>query len=430
MEKIVTFEKKDEEIFHPSSINICINTTFIHESKNIKRLGIHTYYYIKNGTLNPYIIDNGDIVLFFLGRLFFQDENVENLEDNTYTEKYILNIYKKYGFQYLLKKLNGVFSFILLDQSYQKDESIMYIVTDPFGLIPIYYTESNLNTIEFSTEYKEDSSQITLPAASYCKLFYTNKVSSIWSFDKEESIPTYNHEIKYWVYPKRKFKYYKYRMFHGGQHPFDIDYIENMEKQVNLYLYDSIIYSIEKSLYKAFQLRLYHFQQYDIYCVGNPYDKEFLLIKNMLSKILDNFAGSKPLFHTVYINSLQDEESQNYLELLLKINQKMPVTIFASSGFVLSEKTEARKNYSESNSYYENIMNYDAKLYDILDTIVPNEILPKIVEPLKKRGILVEFPFLEEQWLEFYLSILPRIRYQHPLHRMLSDRVPLESKKV
>jgi hypothetical protein len=64
-------------------------------------------------------------------------------------------------------------------------------------------------------------------------------------------------------------------------------------------------------------------------------------------------------------------------------------------------------------------MDYDANLFHILDKIVPQLLLPKVIEPLEKRGILVEFPFLEEQWLTFYLSILPRIRYEFPIRQML-----------
>ena len=386
-EKIVDFTLLPK---YPLQKEIAINidTTFVHESRDIKKFGIHTYYYNKPNIITPHVADNGNLVLFFKGRIFFQDE-MDSTEQHT-AEEYIIDIYKKYGFQYLLKKLNGVFTFILLDQSYEKEESLIYVVTDRFGLIPMYYKESDTNIIEFST-VESNQNQVAIPAASYSKLYHTNKVSSIWSFDREESVPTFDHIRKQWIYPKRKFRYYKYRTFYGGQYPFDIDYIEHTDNQLNTRVRDSIARTIEKYLYRAFQLRLYNFEQYEIYCVGNPYDKEFLFMKSMLAKILENYPTSmeidsvqshhhhhhlqqqRPLFHSVYVKSLQDKESQDYLELLLNPTEKdRPIIIFASSGLVIAEEIKA-----------------------------------------------------EEQWLAFYMSILPRIRYEHSLNSILSNRLVL-----
>lgn len=50
----------------------------------------------------------------------------------------IIHMYKKYGFDYTIRMLDGVFAIILYDTSNIECDSIVYIARDPFGVRPLY----------------------------------------------------------------------------------------------------------------------------------------------------------------------------------------------------------------------------------------------------------------------------------------------------
>ena len=56
-------------------------------------------------------------------------------------EDYIRRMYIKFGIEYTLQKLEGVFSIILLDQRIELEQSKLYVSIDHIGLIPIYITQ-------------------------------------------------------------------------------------------------------------------------------------------------------------------------------------------------------------------------------------------------------------------------------------------------
>ena len=58
-----------------------------------------------------------------------------------------------------------------------------------------------------------------------------------------------------------------------------------------------------------------------------------------------------------------------------------------------------------------NIMDYDHKYRDYLTRIGADHLIPNIIEPCKKVGLEVTFPFLEPSWIQYYLSIHPLYRY-------------------
>jgi asparagine synthetase B (glutamine-hydrolysing) len=89
---------------------------------------------------NNKIVREPDVILFFKGELYnlqlLCDYN--NLPENTSPESMIIHLYKSYGIDYTLEVLEGVFIFILFDYDYRCDISKLYMVRDPFGIIPFY----------------------------------------------------------------------------------------------------------------------------------------------------------------------------------------------------------------------------------------------------------------------------------------------------
>ena len=96
----------------------------------------------------------------------------------------IIHLYKKFGFENMLHKLDGVFSFVL----YDKIKEITYIVRDRIGVRPLFYTFKIGEYFACSSEVKGLSKFKTrkqqLQGGHYIKLEESNKCAEIFSFDK------------------------------------------------------------------------------------------------------------------------------------------------------------------------------------------------------------------------------------------------------
>ena len=92
-----------------------------------------------------------DIVIFFIGELYNLSTWITQLQLplESRAEDVIIHLYKKYGIEYTLQSIDGVFSFILFDYYYENIISNIYIVKDPFGIVP-FYCFTNNKTILFT----------------------------------------------------------------------------------------------------------------------------------------------------------------------------------------------------------------------------------------------------------------------------------------
>ena len=94
-----------------------------------------------------YIMFNGEIYNAFQLKDELIDPNY-NFRSKTDTE-IILVLYEKYGLEYTLKKLNGMFSISIIDLRKNK----IFLARDRFGIKPLYYI-FNENFFSFSSEIK------------------------------------------------------------------------------------------------------------------------------------------------------------------------------------------------------------------------------------------------------------------------------------
>ena len=98
---------------------------------------------------------NADVSIIFNGEIYNFRELRSRLikkgyvfESGTDTEV-ILQMYMEYGIEGTLKKLNGMFSFVITDMCSQK----MYLVRDRFGIKPLYIADAT-ETFLFASELK------------------------------------------------------------------------------------------------------------------------------------------------------------------------------------------------------------------------------------------------------------------------------------
>ena len=103
----------------------------------------------------PMCTDDGQVILAFNGEIYnafdFKDELVADgvrLKSTTDTE-IVLYLYVKYGFDGMIKRLNGMFAIVIIDLREHK----IFITRDRFGIKPMYLYRQN-NCFAFSSELK------------------------------------------------------------------------------------------------------------------------------------------------------------------------------------------------------------------------------------------------------------------------------------
>lgn len=107
----------------------------------------------------------------------------------------IIHLYKKYGIEYTLGVLDGVFAFVLLDQSMAVDTPMLYIARDPYGVCPLYinqYTEKApiIVSSELKMMYCEKTNRSIcakhFPTGSFSEFYLTTGVSPTWKIRRNE----------------------------------------------------------------------------------------------------------------------------------------------------------------------------------------------------------------------------------------------------
>ena len=169
-----------------------------------------------NDTSNqPLVIDN--IVLICNGEIYNYKKLYQLMNVIPVTQsdcEVIIHLYKKYGIEQTLTMLDGVFSFILLDN--RINDTIcnnVYIARDPYGVRPLYYLQKMVSKESsiygFASELKclNNLLDIELPntdsitqftPGTYSVFNLSSKVKSIWTPVKQfvpYFVPSFSHQF-------------------------------------------------------------------------------------------------------------------------------------------------------------------------------------------------------------------------------------------
>ena len=124
-----------------------------------------------------------DVAILLKGEIYNLQTWISNLHLplETTAEDIIIHLYKKYGIEYTLQLIDGVFSFILLDYCYDNIISNVYIVKDALGIIPFYCFTNNKTTLFTSSKIIPDTFiEHTLLPGSYTIYDLGYKVNAEW----------------------------------------------------------------------------------------------------------------------------------------------------------------------------------------------------------------------------------------------------------
>ena len=155
------------------NLNVNLNVGYKHIAKNAIYSG------------NPELVFiSEDITMIGYAKIYNERELWKRLEiEETPTHNIVVELYKKYGFEDMMELIEGDYSFLLLDYNIHGEESLLYVVRDPFGIYPLYHYDNPPEygySFTIESEIDIQKKYIPFPAGHYQKFSHSHKVSSRW----------------------------------------------------------------------------------------------------------------------------------------------------------------------------------------------------------------------------------------------------------
>tara|TARA_B110000483_G_scaffold234277_1_gene304127 strand:+ start:580 stop:2292 length:1713 start_codon:yes stop_codon:yes gene_type:complete len=405
--------------------NIYFNVTF-----GFHRLAINGINTISN---QPLVFEN--ITLIANGEIYNYKELYKMLNITPTTDsdcEIIIHCYKRFGIEYTLQILDGVFAFVLIDND-ENDKKI-YVGRDPYGVRPLYFCSGGIfNVIAFGS-----TMSMLMPIAS-------SQRSEIYHF----APGSYSvFELSHIISPQWKFLYNKrYSQITFSTLNYDIECIEyykDIFRNIN-YLLKSAVYKrcstsdrpiacllsggLDSSLITS--LVSTYFKERDLppletYSIGLEGSEDL----KYAQKVAD-FLGTN---HTSVI--MTKEEYVNAIpEVIHNIESYDTTTVRASIGNYLVAKyiaqhSQAKVIFSGEGAdelaggylYMNNAPNaidFDHECKRLLKYIHVFDVT-RCDKSISSNGLEPRTPFLDRAFTQYFLSIPANIRYSGSIKRCFS----------
>ncbi len=361
----------------------------------------------------PFDIKN--CILICNGEIYNFKELAKNNNINLTTQsdcEIIIHLYKLYGIEYTLQLLDGVFAFLL----YDKTKDAFYVARDPYGVRPLYfYNEDNI--YGFASEIK-----------SIYEL--TKSKNNIKSFLPGNYLTISNVQTDCCYKPEIK-KYY-------NTLPLDIDY-------------DNMYSIIVSKLKNAVKKRIIGTTDRPVACLLSG-GLDSSLIAALVSKELKNSSLTNEKLKTFSIGLPNSEDLKyakivaNHIdsdhheiilseddffnaipEVIHKIESYDTTTVRASVGNYLiakyiSEMSDCKVIFNGDGAdelmggylyfkYAPDEKSFDEECRRLLSDIHIFDVL-RSDRSISSNGLEARTPFLDKDWVNYYLSISKSLRYK------------------
>ena len=389
------------------------------------RLAINGLNEISN---QPIIID--EIKLICNGEIYNYKELYKLLDitPNTQSDcEVIIHLYKKYGIEYTLQILDGVFSFILCDSRLTNDDSKIYIARDPYGVRPLY----QLRPISNISNIYGFSSEIKMLYNIYHNLKETHEIThfepgtySVFSLPITVS-PKWNPIIQN----------YKYHTFGVFMPIFQKLCIDNYNDLICTNIFNYLSKAVQKRVLTTERpiacllsggldsslitslVNHYSYKQIETYSIGLEGSEDL-----KYAKIVADFLGTK---HTEVI--LTEQEFIDAIpEVIYAIESYDTTTVRASIGNYLlakyiSQNSKAKVIFNGDGSdelcggylymnYASSSLDFDNETKRLLKDIHKFDVL-RSDKSISSNGLEPRTPFLDRSFVQYYLSIDPNYRF-------------------
>ena len=411
----------------------------------------------------PICIDN--IVLICNGEIYNYKELYELIDVIPKTEsdcEIIIHLYKKFGIEYTLQLLDGVFAFIMCDYDYNKDTFVLYIARDPYGVRPLFsYKPLNSDIILFASELK-NISQFT-KVFNFFDRYNASTQSEPLSIRYDNNIQHFNPGT-YSIYTfhthvKPKWKLQTENMkYHSTGFNSIIYYNHQLNNSMDLVgnktgTKDCILKSIQYYLMNAVKKRVLISDRPIACLLSGGLDSSLITAlvndiytKNSTTNIpLETYSigmeGSDDLYYARYVSEYLGTKhteikltEQDFIdaipEVIYAIESYDTTTVRASIGNYLlgkyiSKHSKAKIVFNGDGSdelcggylYMHaspNSLEFDKECRRLLQDIHMFDVL-RSDKCISSHGLEPRTPFLDRSLVQSYLSIHPNIRY-HPHH--------------
>ena len=424
-----------------SSLSYCA----IHAQLGFHRLAING---LNDQANQPIRIKN--ISLICNGEIYNYIELYKTLNVSPTTDsdcEVIIHMYLKYGIEYTLRMLDGVFSFVLIDTQFN-GLSKMWVARDPYGVRPLYQMKpisrlksSNNHLYGFASEIKG-----LYDIYNYVKDINCNKrtmdpthASKYPDYSIEQFPPgTFSYyELPYEIQKPWKFiSSYQYHS-HGFHSIMYTDYVNTntIFSNIRKYLTNAVHKrcsaterpiacllsgGLDSSLITAL-VNNYHIQNnlptLETYSIGIEGSDD---LKH--AKIVADYMGTK---HTEV--TLSELDFINAIPEVIKGIESYDTTTVRASignwllGKYISKHSEAKVIFNGDGSdelsggylymgRAPDEFEFDKECRRLLKDIHTFDVL-RSDKSISSHGLEPRTPFLDREWTEYYLSISPRIRF-------------------
>ena len=399
-----------------------------------------------NDESNQPLID-GDISLICNGEIYNYKELYKMLNITPKTDsdcEVIIHLYRKYGIDYTLQMLDGVFAFVLCDNKLSSEDSQIYVARDPYGVRPLYI-------LKLREDIKKNNIENIIGFASEMKVLieFSNCYPGYFIIEQFEPGTYLNYSQKLQIMSNWELKYKK--CYHSTG--FDsINYLMGAnemganEMGANVDILKKISYYLKAAVKKRVLVT-----DRPIACLlsGGLDSSLITALVNEEHKLL---SPNKPLeTYSIGLEGSEDLRNArivadylgtNHTEILLSENDFLDAiqeviytiesydttTVRASIGNYLlgkyiSQNSEAKVIFNGDGSdelcggylYMHkapNAMDFDHECRRLLKDIHLFDVL-RSDKCISSHGLEPRTPFLDRSWVQFYLSINQELRY-HP----------------
>tara|TARA_Y100000992_G_scaffold147573_1_gene98307 strand:- start:286 stop:2079 length:1794 start_codon:yes stop_codon:yes gene_type:complete len=397
----------------------------------------------------PFNMD--DILLICNGEIYNYKQLYKVMEITPKTNsdcEVIIHLYKKFGMEQTLRMLDGVFAFVLVDLRISIEMPILYIARDPFGVRPLYI----LNTSDKQNGFTAFASEAKC-LTDFHKNLNTNTLTNL---EKRKinnlSAKKYKYNLNH--FPPGHFAIYEHSMAvlsnwkFNSKNRYHTTGFYNIIEHNNLRCgpFDNILYNIRKHLQEAVYKRCSNSDRpvgcllsggldSSLVCaLANQYCRENNLppiqtfsigVKGskdlQMAKLVADFLGTN---HTE-VEITEYDFTSNIENVIYAIESYDTTTVRASIGNYLvgkyiRENTDIVVVLNGDGSdelcggylYMHKVpsdLDFDFETHNLLDEIYAFDVL-RSDKCISSHGLEPRTPFLDREWVQYYLSIPIHIR--------------------
>ena len=383
---------------------------------DVGMLGFHRLAINGLDSISNQPIEKDGCILICNGEIYNYKDLYKNLDvvPKTHSDcEVIIDMYKKYGFDYTVQNLDGVFALVLIDEIARE----VYIARDPFGVRPMYVCHSQYGDC-FASEFKQisylcnnESTYGQFPPGSFRKYKYGDDGVINRLYDSKK-YAEFQLQTNYSFVPDKYYSVYYYQTYNNLCAAVK-KRVENTDRPIACLLSGGLDSSIIAALVRQY---LPSNVELETYSIGMPGAEDF-----KYAQMVANHIKSK---HSEIIVH-EDEFFDAIPKVIESISSYDTTTVRASVGNYLvgkyiSQHSQAKVIFNGDGSdelcggymyfhYCPDSMTFDYECKRLLSNIHHFDGLrsDRCISP---HGLESRTPFLDRSFVHGYLTIPAEIR--------------------